>query len=140
MDGFDDVAEFLGNESEEEDDAQFVDRLVAQSAEVESAAIGWAAVQRREANFAGGGGKDGGFWFGARSSFRTGGLASAWDALKRPYRSRAGRVFASKSGHDMSCPYRFMASGLWRGFGEQRYDIGPFGLALSKIAKDFGKC
>lgn len=43
LDGFDDVAEFFGDESEKEDDAEFVDRLVAQAAEVERTAVGWAA-------------------------------------------------------------------------------------------------
>lgn len=42
LNGFDDVAKLFGDEAEEEDDAEFVDRLVAQAAEVERTAIGWA--------------------------------------------------------------------------------------------------
>jgi hypothetical protein len=42
LDGFDDVAEFFGDEAEEKDDALFVDGFVAEAAEVEGVAVGWA--------------------------------------------------------------------------------------------------
>ena len=66
-------------------------------------------------------------------------------AEARPYRPRAGRVCArgSKSGHDMSCPYRFRASGvsrgLWRRDRKEGQHIGPFRFALRKVAKNLGK-
>ena len=41
LDGFDHITEFLGDDSEEEDDALFVDGLMAEAAEVEGVAIGW---------------------------------------------------------------------------------------------------
>lgn len=51
--GFDSVAEFPGDHSEEKDDALFVDGFVTKAAEIHGLAIGWATVQRREAKFAG---------------------------------------------------------------------------------------
>ena len=51
LDGFDHVAEFLGDDSEEQDDALFVDRFMAQAAEVEGVAIGWTTLQRRTSQF-----------------------------------------------------------------------------------------
>jgi hypothetical protein len=51
--GFDGVAEFPGDHAEEEHDALFVDRLVAQATEIHGLAIGWAAAQGRVAKFAG---------------------------------------------------------------------------------------
>jgi hypothetical protein len=51
--GFDGVAEFFGDHAEEQDDALFVDGLVAEAAEIHGLAVGWAAVQRRVAKFGG---------------------------------------------------------------------------------------
>lgn len=155
LNGFDDVAQFFGDEAKEENDAEFVDRLVAEAAEVEGTAVRWTTFQGRVAHgfrrrrgrglpvwcAKSGRGKPRpygfkarGFWFAFRRWLWRVGRAEA-----RPYRFRAGRVFASgrKSGHDMSCPYRFRAGGLWR--GKERYDVGPFGFALGEIAKSFGK-
>jgi len=53
LDGFDGVAEFLGDHTEEENDALFVDGLVAEAAEIHGVAIGGAVVQGRVANFGG---------------------------------------------------------------------------------------
>ena len=53
LNGFDDVAEFFGDEAEEKYDALFVDRFMAQATEVEGVAIGWAIFQRRVPNFFG---------------------------------------------------------------------------------------
>ena len=53
LNGFDDVAEFLGDEAKEKNDALFVDGFMAQAAEVDGAAIGGAIFQRRESNFIG---------------------------------------------------------------------------------------
>jgi hypothetical protein len=41
LNGFDDVAEFFGDHAKEKDDALFVDRFMAQAAEVDGVAIGW---------------------------------------------------------------------------------------------------
>jgi len=54
LDGFDGVAEFFGDHAEEQHDALFVDRLVAEATEIHGLAIGWPVVQGRIANFAGG--------------------------------------------------------------------------------------
>jgi hypothetical protein len=51
--GFDGVAEFLGDHAEEEDDALFVDRFVAEAAEVHRMAVDGAAAQVRVADFGG---------------------------------------------------------------------------------------
>lgn len=51
--GFDGVAEFPGDHAEKKNDALFVDGLVTEAAEIHGLAIGWTAVQRREAKFAG---------------------------------------------------------------------------------------
>ena len=53
LNGFDDVAEFLGNHAEEKHDALFVDRFMAQAAEVDGVAIGGAIFERRVPNFGG---------------------------------------------------------------------------------------
>ena len=53
LNGFDDVAEFLGNHAEEKDDALFVDGFMAQATEIDGVAIGWAIFQRGESNFIG---------------------------------------------------------------------------------------
>ena len=53
LNGFDDVAEFLGNEPKEKHDALFVDRFMAQATEVEGIAIGWAIFERGVPNFIG---------------------------------------------------------------------------------------
>jgi hypothetical protein len=50
--GFDGVAEFFGDQAEEQYDALFVDRLVAEAAEIHGLAVGWAVVQGRIAKFA----------------------------------------------------------------------------------------
>ena len=50
LNGFDDVAEFLGNEAKEKDDALFVDGFMAQATEVDGAAIGGAIFERGVAN------------------------------------------------------------------------------------------
>ena len=42
LNGFDDVAEFFGDQSKEKHDALFVDRLVAKAAEVDGIAVGGA--------------------------------------------------------------------------------------------------
>ena len=44
LDGFDDVAEFSGDHAEEKDDALFVERVVAEAAEVHGPAIDWPAA------------------------------------------------------------------------------------------------
>ena len=41
---FDDVAEFFGDEAKEKDNALFVDRFMAETAEVHGAAAGWAML------------------------------------------------------------------------------------------------
>ena len=53
LDSFDDVAEFLGDEAEEKDDALFVDGFVAQATEVDGIAVGGAIFERWVANFGG---------------------------------------------------------------------------------------
>ncbi len=53
LDGFDGVAELFGDHAEEKDDALFVDRFMAEAAEVHGLAVGWAVAQRRVAEFAG---------------------------------------------------------------------------------------
>ena len=51
--GFDGVAEFPGDYAEEQHDALFVDRLVAEATEIHGLAVGWPTVQGRVAKFAG---------------------------------------------------------------------------------------
>src|SRR5262245_19078564 len=45
--GFDDVAQFFGDQPKEKDDALLVDRRMAQAAKVDGVAIRWAALERR---------------------------------------------------------------------------------------------
>jgi hypothetical protein len=51
--GFDGVAEFFGDHAEEENDALFVDGLVAEATEVHGLAVAWPVGQGRVAKFAG---------------------------------------------------------------------------------------
>src|SRR4029077_2127377 len=50
---FDGVADFFGDHAEEQHDALFVDRLVAEATEIHRLAVDWPVVQGRVANFAG---------------------------------------------------------------------------------------
>jgi len=50
--GFDGVAEFFGDHAEEQHDALFVDRLVAEAAKIHGLAVDWPVVQGRVAKFA----------------------------------------------------------------------------------------
>jgi hypothetical protein len=51
--GFDGVAEFFGDQAEEQHDALFVDRLVTEAAKIHGLAVDWPVVQGRVAKFAG---------------------------------------------------------------------------------------
>jgi hypothetical protein len=51
--GFDGVAEFFGDHAEEQHDALFVDRLVAEATKIHGLAVDWAAVQGPVAKFGG---------------------------------------------------------------------------------------
>ena len=51
--GFDGEAEFPGDHAEEQHDALFVDWFVTKAAEIDGLAVGWTALQRREAKFGG---------------------------------------------------------------------------------------
>jgi len=53
LDGFDGVAEFPGDHAEEQHDALFVDRLMAEAAKIHGLAVDWAVVQGRVAEFGG---------------------------------------------------------------------------------------
>jgi hypothetical protein len=53
LDGFDGVAEFFGDHAEKKHDAQFIDGLVAQAAEVHGPAIAWPVIQGRVTQFGG---------------------------------------------------------------------------------------
>ena len=45
--GFDDVAQFFGDQPKEKHDTLFVDRRMAQAPEVDGVAISWVALERR---------------------------------------------------------------------------------------------
>ena len=51
LDGFNDVAEFLGNHAEKKQDALFIDRFMAQATKVNGIAVGGAILQGRVACF-----------------------------------------------------------------------------------------
>src|SRR5690349_17921775 len=107
LDGFDGVAEFFGNESKQEDDAELVDRLVAQATEVEGAAIGRAIVQGRVAKFG-----------GRRRRRGLPVLRVVWRAVFSLCGVSGGRgEFVGRAAFEAQAeegrPYRFRARGLW---------------------------
>ena len=121
LNGFDNVAEFFGNQPKEKHDALFVDRFVAQATEVDGVAVGWAIFQRRVACFAR---HDWGRWLSR-------GASTIGRSMLRPYSFLRGIWYGVWQG---------VWHGLWYGKRQKRHDIRPFQLALRKIAKNLWKC
>lgn len=122
--GLDDVAEFLGDHAEEQDDALFVDGFVAEAAEVEGGAIDWAILQGRVVDF-------GGRARGSRLAVGRG-VFAGWQEPQRRGRRCCGGVRRGA--------WDGLRDGTRAGDREKGEDVGPgagpSGMAASKIAKN----